>query len=170
MSFSPSAVSLSPPLLPSFSTPTHKRLLYQLKSPANTYTDSCRIYFSEYSQARILEWFCWHAVLAAALFLFVRALPDWVTWSLLNCSPLAAYNPYLCSCEMSLGGSGCAVGAWRSRYGFIGTGLPTGAHLEFLIVPSQSVSGAIVAWIKSKSFHVDKMYLEAQDWRGKASV
>lgn len=170
MSFSPSAVSLSPPLLPSFSTPTHKRLLYQLKSPANTYTDSCRIYFSEYSQARILEWFCWHAVLAAALFLFVRALPDWVTWSLLNCSPLAAYNPYLCSCETSLGGSGCAVGAWRSRYGFIGTGLPTGAHLEFLIVPSQSVSGAIVAWIKSKSFHVDKMYLEAQDWRGKASV
>lgn len=152
MSFSPSAVSLSPPLLPSFSTPTHKRLLYQLKLPANTYTDSCRIYFSEYSQARILEWFCWHAVLAAALFLSVRALPDWVTWSFLNCSPLAAYNPYLCSCETSLVGSGCAVGAWRSDYGFIGTGLRTGAHLEFLIVNSQSVLGAL-ARIKSKSWN-----------------
>lgn len=50
--------------------------------------------------------------------------------------------------------------SWRSDYGFIGTGLPTGAHLVFLIAPSQSVSGALVARIKSKSFHVDKMHLE----------
>lgn len=43
--FPPSAVSLSTPLLPSFSTPTHKTVLSD-KFPSLTYTDSSRILFT----------------------------------------------------------------------------------------------------------------------------